>query len=203
MTMIARTSCLASGIALTVAVAFGAGEAAAQQPKPEDIEKHETQPQDQYEPSLDVLKDAPIEPPGEKPGVPSLTEAEFGQANQIYFQRCAGCHGVLRKGATGKALTPDLTRELGYDYLYAFITYGSPAGMPNWGTSGDLTEGEVDLMARYLLNDPGTPPEFGLEQMKETWVVQVPPEERPSMNRRPTFACRELREEAAARTKCQ
>jgi hypothetical protein len=62
MTMIARTSCLASGIALTVAVAFGAGEAAAQQPKPEDIEKHETQPQDQYEPSLDVLKDAPIEP---------------------------------------------------------------------------------------------------------------------------------------------
>ena len=58
-----------------------------------------------------------MEPPGEKPGVPSLTQAEFDQANQIYFQRCAGCHGVLRKGATGKALTPDLTRELGYDYL--------------------------------------------------------------------------------------
>ena len=63
---------------------------------------------------------------------------------------------MLRKGATGKALTPDLTRELGYDYLHAFITYGSPAGMPNWGTSGDLTEGEVDLMARYLLNDPAS-----------------------------------------------
>jgi mono/diheme cytochrome c family protein len=59
--------------------------------------------------------------------------------HQIYFERCAGCHGVLRKGATGKALTPDLTRELGFDYLQSFITYGSPAGMPNWGTSGDLT----------------------------------------------------------------
>ena len=47
---------------------------------------------------------------------------------------------MLRKGATGKALTPDLTRELGYDYLQDFITYGSPAGMPNWGTSGELTE---------------------------------------------------------------
>ncbi len=97
-----------------------------------------------------MLKEAPIEPPGEKPGVPTLTEAEFTEANQIYFQRCAGCHGVLRKGATGKPLTPDLTRELGYDYLQAFITYGSPAGMPNWGTSGDLTEAQVDLMARYL-----------------------------------------------------
>ena len=58
--------------------------------------------------------------------MPPLTEAEFAQANQIYFERCAGCHGVLRKGATGKALTPDLTRELGYDYLQAFITTARP-----------------------------------------------------------------------------
>jgi nitrite reductase (NO-forming) / hydroxylamine reductase len=152
---------------------------AQEQPPQEELEQHETQPQDRYEPSLDVLKEAPIEAPGEKPGVPSLTEAEFAQASQIYFQRCAGCHGVLRRGATGKALTPDLTRELGYDYLHAFITYGSPAGMPNWGTSGELTEGEVDLMARYLLNDPGTPPEFSLDQMRETWAVHVPVEERP------------------------
>ena len=92
--------------------------------------------------------------PARRPGVPALTEAEFDEANTIYFQRCAGCHGVLRKGATGKALTPDLTRELGYDYLQDFITYGSPAGMPNWGTSGELTEDEVDMMARYLLNEP-------------------------------------------------
>ena len=156
--MISRGWSLVSGLALAVTVAFGAGSAAAQQPQPEDLKEHETQPQDRYEPSLDVLKEAPIEAPGEKPGVPSQSEAEYAQANQIYFERCAGCHGVLRRGATGKALTPDLTRELGYDYLHAFITYGSPAGMPNWGTSGDLTEGEVDLMARYLLNARGTPP---------------------------------------------
>jgi nitrite reductase (NO-forming) / hydroxylamine reductase len=175
-----HTMQLMSGMALAVAMALGADEAVAQQPKPEDIEKHETTPGDRYVPELNVLKDAPIEPPGERPGVPALTDAEFEQANQIYFQRCAGCHGVLRKGATGKALTPDLTRELGYDYLQAFITYGSPAGMPNWGTSGELTEDEVDLMARYLLNDPGTPPEFGMEQMRETWVVHVPVEQRPT-----------------------
>lgn len=35
-----------------------------------------------------------------------MSESEFNEAKQIYFQRCAGCHGVLRKGATGKPLTP-------------------------------------------------------------------------------------------------
>src|SRR5690606_41061833 len=47
------------------------------------------------------------------PGAPDLTDAEFEKAKEIYFQRCAGCHGVLRKGATGKPLTPDITQERG------------------------------------------------------------------------------------------
>ena len=49
------------------------------------------------------------------PGAPPLTEAEFAKAKQIYFERCAGCHGVLRKGATGKPLTPDVTLPKGTD----------------------------------------------------------------------------------------
>ncbi|MEZ5725382.1 MAG: cytochrome D1 domain-containing protein [Paracoccaceae bacterium] len=118
--------------------------------------------------------------PAEAEGIPTLTEAELEEANKIYFERCAGCHGVLRKGATGKALTPDLTRELGYDYLHSFITYGSPAGMPNWGTSGDLTEDEVSLMAKYVMQDPSAPPEWGMDKMQETWKVIVPPEDRPT-----------------------
>lgn len=89
-------------------------------------------------------------------------------------------HGVLRKGATGKALTPDKTRELGLDHLRNFITYGSPAGMPNWGTSGDLTEAQVDIMARYLLNEPPQPPEFGMKEIKDSWKVIVPPAQRPT-----------------------
>ena len=66
------------------------------------------------------------------PGAPTMSEAEFKQAQQIYFERCAGCHGVLRKGATGKPLTPDITQKLGTDYLKVFINQGSPAGMPPW-----------------------------------------------------------------------
>jgi nitrite reductase (NO-forming)/hydroxylamine reductase len=113
------------------------------------------------------------------PGAPAMTEAEFAKAKQIYFERCAGCHGVLRKGATGKPLTPDVTNAKGMDYLKVFINFGSPAGMPNWGTSGALSEEEVTLMAKYLLNEPPIPPEFGMKEMKATWKVLLPPEDRP------------------------
>ena len=54
------------------------------------------------------------------PGAPALTEEEFAKAKQIYFERCAGCHGVLRKGATGKPLTPDITLGRGTDYLKVY-----------------------------------------------------------------------------------
>ena len=113
-------------------------------------------------------------------GGPILSEAEFATATQLYFERCAGCHGVLRKGATGKALTPDITKEKGTDYLKALITYGSPAGMPNWGTSGEMTPEQIDIMARFLQQEPPAPPEFGMAEMKDTWKVLVAPEDRPS-----------------------
>ena len=111
---------------------------------------------------------------------PKMTQAEFDSATQIYFERCAGCHGVLRKGATGKPLTPDITREKGSDYLKALITYGSAAGMPNWGTSGDLTDEQIDVMARYLQHEPPAPPEYGLPEMTASWDVKVAPADRPT-----------------------
>jgi nitrite reductase (NO-forming)/hydroxylamine reductase len=170
------------GLILPGALSLAVSGAFAQDKKPsaEELKKHETTPGGQYQPSLDVLKEQKVEPPGVKPGVPTLTASEFETAKEIYFQRCAGCHGVLRKGATGKPLTTDVTRERGEEYLKAFITYGSPAGMPNWGSSGDLTEQQVDLMVRYLLNEPPQPPEFGMKEMKAAWNVIVPPEKRPT-----------------------
>ncbi len=111
---------------------------------------------------------------------PPMTTEEFTHSKKIFFERCAGCHGVLRKGATGKPLTTDITREKGLDYLKVFITYGSPAGMPNWGSSGEMTPEEVDMIARYLQHEPPLPPEWGMAEMHESWKVLVPPEERPT-----------------------
>jgi nitrite reductase (NO-forming)/hydroxylamine reductase len=166
------------GAGLSLALACGA--IAAEQPAPADLKKHETSPGGQYQPSLDVLREESLEAPGVKPGVQPMSAEEFTKATQLYFERCAGCHGVLRKGATGKPLTTDITSELGYEYLRDFINYGSPGGMPNWGTSGDFSEAEVDIMARYLLIDPPQPPEFGMKEVKETWKVHMAVDERPT-----------------------
>ncbi len=168
-------------VLLSAALSLGAYSAlAAEKPKPADLKKHETTPGKKYEPTLDVLRDQPVQQPGVTPGVPPISGADFQRAKQVYFERCAGCHGVLRKGATGKPLTTKITKELGYEYLRDFIDYGSPAGMPNWGTSGDLTKDDIDLMARYLLQEPPQPPEFGLKEIKATWKVHVPVAKRPT-----------------------
>lgn len=169
-----RTLSLLSSVTLPFLVAAAPAQS---EDKPKG---HGDTPAASYEPSLTTLGQIKVEIPGRKPEDPVMTPAEFDKAKQIYFERCAGCHGVLRKGATGKPLTTDITRERGYQALNAFITYGSPAGMPNWGTSGALSEAEVDIMARYLLLEPPQPPEFGMEEMRKTWKVLIPVDQRPT-----------------------
>jgi nitrite reductase (NO-forming)/hydroxylamine reductase len=164
-------------LAAFAALAIGAAHA---QQKPAAKPVHPGTPAEDL-----MYRGAPVPiKPGETPDVvspkaPPMTAAEFERAKQIYFERCAGCHGVLRKGATGKPLTPDITQARGSDFLKVFINYGSPAGMPNWGTSGELSEKDVDIMARFLQHEPPTPPEYGLKEMKASWKVVVPPEKRP------------------------
>ncbi len=145
----------------------------------QDTKAHTTAPEVNYQAGGSPLANEPMYQSA-NPKAPPMTQAEFDLGRKIYFERCAGCHGVLRKGATGKPLTPDITLAKGTDYLKVFIAYGSAAGMPNWLTSGEMNEKEVDLMARYIQQDPPTPPEFGMEQMKATWKVLIPPEQRPT-----------------------
>lgn len=111
---------------------------------------------------------------------PELSADDFAWAKQTYFERCAGCHGTLRKGATGPGLTPDLTRPKGTVALSAIIFNGTTRGMPDWGKQGFFTQEQTDIMAEFLQNEPPAPPELSLEQMKESWKVFVAPENRPT-----------------------
>jgi nitrite reductase (NO-forming)/hydroxylamine reductase len=138
-----------------------------------------SEPELKYQAGASPLANEPMYQ-SSNPKAPPMTQAEFDIGRKTYFERCAGCHGVLRKGATGKPLTPDITQPKGTDYLKVFIAYGSPAGMPNWQTSGEMDEKTVDIMARYIQQDPPVPPEFGMAEMKATWKVIVPPEKRPT-----------------------
>jgi len=157
---------------MMIASAYGAEKA--------DTKKHQTTPSGKYQPNLDSLNKGGLDAPGVIQGIPTLSKAEFNKANRIYFERCAGCHGVLRKGATGKPLTTKITRERGFEAIRDFITFGSPGGMPNWGDSGEMSKADINLMAKYLLNEPPQPPEFGMKEVKASWKVIVPVSKRPT-----------------------
>ena len=115
-----------------------------------------------------------------------LSEADMESAKAIYFDRCAGCHGSSRKGATGPHLLPESpegntypgTIALGTIGLKAFIENGTPAGMPEW--KGILSDSEIELMTRFLQQEPPVIPPFGFEEIAATWKLIVPAEDRPT-----------------------
>ena len=127
----------------------------------------------------------------DKPVAPALTAAEKETAKKIYFERCAGCHGVLRKGATGKNLEPHWsmtdkegktteggTLALGQSRLEKIIGYGTDGGMVNFDDI--LTKEELTLMAKYIQNTPDVPPEFSLKDQMDSWKVLVEVKDRPT-----------------------
>lgn len=122
---------------------------------------------------------------------PTLSAAEKETAKKIYFERCAGCHGVLRKGATGKNLEPHWakvdkdgkkteggTLALGQSRLEKIIGYGTDGGMVNFDDI--LTKEEIALMAKYIQNTPDVPPEYSLKDTMDSWKVIVPVDKRPT-----------------------
>ena len=122
---------------------------------------------------------------------PTLTAEEKAIGKRIYFERCAGCHGVLRKGATGKNLQPEWSKQmpdgstqtggtlkLGTSRLEKIIAMGTEGGMVNYDDI--LTKEEINIMARYIQNVPDVPPEFSLADMKASWKLLVPVDQRPT-----------------------
>ena len=116
-------------------------------------------------------------------------EAKAGSA-KLYFERCAGCHGILRKGATGKNLEPVTstkkpdgtvveggTIKLGQSRLEKVIALGTEGGMVNFDDI--LTKQEISDMSTYIQMTPDVPPEWGMKDMLASWKVTVEPKDRP------------------------
>ena len=112
-------------------------------------------------------------------GPRQLAASEFDEASNIYFNRCAGCHGTLRAGATGPNIQPERTLEIGTTGLTTILTNGLPGGMPAWGEAGILTAKEIELMANFVQLDPPTPPPLELAEITESWNLIVPVADRP------------------------
>ncbi len=109
-----------------------------------------------------------------------LSKAEMEKATQVYFDRCAGCHGMLRKGALGPSLVAKKSKSMGTDTLKYIINNGTPGGMPGWGKTGEMTPAETELMAKYLQVKAPLPPEKSMADMKKSHKVLIPVKDRPT-----------------------
>jgi nitrite reductase (NO-forming)/hydroxylamine reductase len=110
---------------------------------------------------------------------PVLDEKQMKEAEFIYFDRCSGCHGALRKGATGPKITAEEMNKKTLEELKETIFEGTDAGMPGWGRTGDLTDKQAGLMAKFMQLPAPIPPEMGLKAMKATHKLIVPVAKRP------------------------
>jgi nitrite reductase (NO-forming)/hydroxylamine reductase len=110
---------------------------------------------------------------------PPLSPEEFNEGQFIYFDRCSGCHGALRKGATGPNISDEKMLKKSLKELEDVIWDGTEAGMPGWGRTGEMNRDETALMAKYLQLPAPIPPELGLAEMKESNKVYVPVAQRP------------------------
>ncbi len=109
---------------------------------------------------------------------PTLSKADFEKAQLQYFQRCAGCHGVLRKGATGKSLEPEQTLKKGQKRLEKIIAYGTEGGMNNFDDI--FSKKEIKNLATFIQMKPPVPPEMSLEQMRSHTKEYVAPKDYPA-----------------------
>ncbi|OUS40277.1 nitrite reductase [Oleispira antarctica] len=109
---------------------------------------------------------------------PTLSKEDFEKANLMYFQRCAGCHGVLRKGATGKNLEPEAMLKKGQARLEKIISYGTEGGMNNFDDI--FSKEEIADIATYIQMTPPVPPEMSLTQMRSHTKEYVAPKDYPT-----------------------
>jgi nitrite reductase (NO-forming)/hydroxylamine reductase len=107
-----------------------------------------------------------------------LTGEQFDSANALYFERCAGCHGTTRAGATGPALGVDRTQFIGTDGISSLLHYGTPRGMPQF--QGFLTEDQIERLAAYVQLPPPPGQPFPIESIEASWSVLVEPDARPT-----------------------
>jgi nitrite reductase (NO-forming)/hydroxylamine reductase len=116
-----------------------------------------------------------------QPSAPvALTETQFNQTRDLYFNRCAGCHGLYRTGATGPNIGEARSQWVGTEGLGALLRHGTPRGMPNFGTSGLVTEEEITLLSAFLQQPPPEAPPLPMAEIQASWNLIVPVASRPT-----------------------
>jgi len=106
-------------------------------------------------------------------------DPRFEASKQVYFNHCAGCHGLYRTGATGPDIGSARAQAIGTDGIISILNYGTPAGMGNFGQSGVLTTEEIVNLAAYLQLPPPEAPPLPMVDIQASWELVVAVADRP------------------------
>lgn len=86
-------------------------------------------------------------------------------ADALYLEHCAVCHGAERLGGTGPALLPDNLGRLRPDRAHEVVASGLPqTQMPGFAHS--LSEAEIRALVELVYTAPDEPPVWGLAEIE-------------------------------------
>ena len=106
-------------------------------------------------------------------------------ANALFQEHCASCHGGDRLGAVGPALLPDNLGRLGRTGAEAVIRGGRAATQMR-GFADRLDDEQIKALAAFVYSPPDAAPEWGEAQIAASRVLTpAPPMDRPAYSADP------------------
>jgi hypothetical protein len=125
-------------------------------------------------------------------GMPSISWAEdFDEAERLYADHCAVCHGADRGGYIGPALNSDQT-ELTQAQISAKIREGGATTLmpqhPTW--PGKLSKKKMNLLASLITKRPKQSMSWGLNDIRNSLEVLVADES--TLPNKPTYKIENL-----------
>ncbi len=102
----------------------------------------------------------------------TTADAAGDEAEVVYQQSCAECHGADRLGGMGPALLPENLKRLKKNNAIGVISDGRPASqMPAFG--GQLSKSQITALTDLIYTPLASVPEWGLAEIRESQIVHV------------------------------
>lgn len=122
---------------------------------------------------------------------PTVLSGEFDEAEQLYSDHCAVCHGADRGGYIGPALNSDETTLTEEQIVTTIVTGAAKTLMPQHPTwFGRLSSREMRLLASLVAHQPRRSLSWGLDDVRRSLEVVVADESR--LPAKPTYPIEDL-----------
>lgn len=95
-------------------------------------------------------------------------------ADRLYTEHCAACHGADRLGAIGPALLPENLGRLKKPEAAKVIAEGRAATRME-GFGAILTAEQISALADYVFSPPAAVPDWGLAEIEASRIVHAQP----------------------------